>query len=332
MKRLFYLAYYFKELDRVKLAKFTQHVKSVKNNYTLSLWTDIVLSSLKYNISILDYFYFKFYELDASQRKTFAGTGFMYEYQLKMNPKKYRDVLENKILFLEKYKDFVIRNWASINVIENDREKLDNILNNSSGKVVVKGSKGQVGAEVKILKSKDYTHQSLLEYMKVNKFDLLEEYVVQHPDIMRLSPSGLNTVRIFTQIENGKLYYLGARLRITINSQIDNMAAGNPAAPINIEAGVVDGAGVFSDMAVKEVELHPVTGISIVGFKIPFWEDVLRLVEQAVFLVPENKSIGWDIAISDKGPELIEGNHNWCKLLWQLPVKKGMKAELEKYL
>jgi len=25
----------------------------------------------------------------------------------------------------------------------------------------------------------------------------------------------------------------------------------------------------------------------------------------------------------------IEGNHDWCKLVWQLPVNKGLKSMLE---
>lgn len=332
MKRLIYLGYYFKELDNSKLNKFLNHVKSVTGKSSVTIWKDIISSSLKYNISILDYFYFKFYRLNNNQRETFAGTGFMYEYQLKMNPKRYRDVLENKILFLSAYKDFVIRDWASIDIIQEDASRLEKLINNSSGRLVAKGSKGQVGAEVKILNSKDYTPKSLLEYMKKNNFDLLEEYVVQHPQIMSLSPSGLNTIRLFTQIDNGKITYLGGRLRITINSEVDNMAAGNPAASIDIKTGVVESAAVFSDITINEVEKHPVTGVNIVGFKVPFWNEILQMMEKAAFLAPENKSVGWDIAISEKGPELIEGNHNWCKLLWQLPAKRGMKQEIEKYL
>jgi hypothetical protein len=56
------------------------------------------------------------------------------------------------------------------------------------------------------------------------------------------------------------------------------------------------------------------------------------MVRKAAVLFPENRSIGWDIAITKDGPELIEGNHNWCKLLWQLPVKQGLKKDLEKNL
>jgi len=331
IKRILYLGYYFKELDSKKLGAFIKHAQDATGKSKLGLWADAIQASLKYNISILDYFYFRFYELSATEREAFAGTGYMYEYQLKMNPKEHRDVLEDKIKFIEKFKDFVIRETATIDVLEKNSSKLQSLLNNSSGRLVAKGSKGQVGAEVKILKAKDYTPESLIKYMRDNNFDLLEEYVMQHPDIMALSPSGLNTVRVFTQIENGKLHYLGARIRVTINSEVDNMAAGNPAATINLETGVVDGPGVFSDITREPVSVHPVTGVSITGFVVPFWPEILQMMEKAVFVAPENRSVGWDVAITEKGPELIEGNHNWCKLLWQLPAKKGMKGELEKY-
>ena len=42
--------------------------------------------------------------------------------------------------------------------------------------------------------------------------------------------------------------------------------------------------------------------------------------------------LGWDVSITNDGPELLERNHDWCKLLWQLPVKKGLKQELIPYL
>ncbi|HEX8563123.1 MAG TPA: sugar-transfer associated ATP-grasp domain-containing protein [Flavobacterium sp.] len=330
-KRLLYLGYYLKNLEREKLQKFAAHA-SQRNISGLRLWNDVIQSSLKYNISLLDYFYFRFYELDKNQREAYAGTGFMYEYQLKMNPKGVRDVLEDKILFLKKFADFVIRKAAPVSELKVNRQLLDELLHNSSGRLVAKGSKGQVGAEVKILKTKDFSAGELLNYMDRNKFDLLEEYVIQHPAIMALSPSGLNTIRVFTQIEDGKLHYLGARLRITINSEVDNMAAGNPAAPIDIETGKVNGPAVFSDITREPITIHPVTGVPILGFEVPFWTEIKKMMEKAVFVSPENRSVGWDVAITGKGPELIEGNHNWCKLLWQLPVQQGLKSELTKFV
>jgi hypothetical protein len=36
--------------------------------------------------------------------------------------------------------------------------------------------------------------------------------------------------------------------------------------------------------------------------------------------------------VTEQGPGLIEGNHDWCKLVWQLPVNKGLKPILENHL
>jgi hypothetical protein len=69
-----------------------------------------------------------------------------------------------------------------------------------------------------------------------------------------------------------------------------------------------------------------------VGFEIALLIESVEMVRKAALYIPENRSIGWDVAITETGPQLIEGNHNWCKLLWQLPVKQGLKSELEKYL
>jgi len=110
------------------------------------------------------------------------------------------------------------------------------------------------------------------------------------------------------------------------------MAAGNLAAPIDISTGKVSGSGVYSDITKSDESVHPVTGVSIVGFQIPFWSEACQMARDAALFDTRNRSVGWDIAITENGPELIEGNHNWCKLLWQLPVKKGLKSELEKYL
>lgn len=332
IRRIFYLLYYLKESNFRQLLSFADYVSKQTNTSKLFILTDVVISAFKYNVSYKDYFCFRFYKQNATQRKQWAGTGFMYEYQLKMNPKGDRELLENKIHFLNHFKQFVNREFYSIEQLKKDPTLVSNFLSKSSGRMVLKGSHGQVGAEVEIISCDQYTSKSLLDYMKLKQYDLAEEYIIQHHSLMELSPSGINTVRVFTQLCNGSVDILGARLRVSVNSTVDNMAAGNPAAPINLETGTVSGPGVFSDITKADASIHPVTGKPILGFKVPHWNTILNLAKEAALLTPENKSVGWDIAVTEKGPELIEGNHNWCKLLWQLPVKKGLKKELEKYL
>ena len=331
LKRFVYLTYYLKQGELKKVTLFLDYA-SVKSGYSKRrLMFDAVRSVFKYNTSIKDYFYFRFFELSSEERKKWAGTGFMYEYQLIMNPKGKREVLENKIMFLNSFNTFVKRNFLSLEEIRNDTSALNKMLNSNS-RLVIKNSRGQVGAEVKVISTNDYNSEQLSRIMEKEGFDLVEEYVEQHPDLMALSPSGLNTVRIFTQLNRDNVEILGARLRISVNSPVDNMGAGNLAAPIDVKSGIVYGPGVYSDITKEDQTIHPVTGKSIKGFEVPFWKETVDMAKKAALHVPENRSVGWDIAITSTGPELIEGNHNWCKLLWQLPVKEGLKNELIKYM
>jgi len=332
LKRLLYFFYYLKESDFRQLNVFFRYSRSHSRKSGINILVDIIRSVFKYNISLKDYFCFRFYELEDNERIKWAGTGFMYEYQLMMNPKDSREVLEDKILFLNHFKTFIKRIYLSYDELTTNPDQRELLLANSSGKIVLKNSHGQIGAEVEIISCEQYSPDSLTIYMNDHKYDLAEEYVIQHPALMELSPSGLNTVRILTQLHEASVDILGARLRISVNSPIDNMAAGNLAAPVNIETGVVNGPGVYSDITYEDKVIHPVTGKPILGFVIPHWQEVVKLAVAAAVKLPDNKSVGWDIAITSVGPELIEGNHNWCKLLWQLPVKQGLKSQLEKYL
>lgn len=332
LRRFIYLIYYLRETDFRQLRTFIQYSSSKTGKSGTGIIADMVKSVFRYNISLKDYFCFRFFELNADQRKEWAGTGYMYQYQLLMNPKGKREVLENKITFLNHFRPFVKRAFRSLDEFIGDRQVAEKMLENPSGLLVLKGSRGQVGAEVEVIHCNEYTFASLIDYMKSRKYDLVEEYILQHPDLMELSPSGLNTVRVFTQLHDGVVDFLGARLRVSVNSPVDNMAAGNLAAAVDMKTGVVTGPGVYSDITKQDQTIQPVTGRKITGFIVPFWNDVVALAEKAALLTPENKSVGWDIAVTSNGPELIEGNHNWCKLLWQLPVKRGLKGELEKYV
>ena len=328
IERTAYLLYYIKETDFKQTKCFLEFASKETGERKTKIIADMVKSVYKYNVSFKDYFCFRFYALNDKQRKQWAGTGFMYEYQLRMNPKAYRNILEDKIKFLNHFKDYVYRKFLALGSISFGEKAVDELLNNPSGKLVLKGSMGQVGAEVKVVSCSDFDASSLIKYMKEHQFDLVEEFVVQHESLMDLSPSGLNTIRIFTELSNGNVKILGSRLRITVNSPVDNMAAGNIAAPVDNKSGIVCGPGVYSDITKRDEERHPVTGKPIQGFQIPFWDKTIEMVKKAALHAPDNKSVGWDVAISQDGPELIEGNHNWCKLLWQLPVKRGLKAEL----
>lgn len=332
-KRSIYLLYYLRGLDRKKFVHFLNVAHRETGRSRISLLADVLGSVYTYNISLLEYFQFRFYKPGKELRRTWAGTGYMYEYQLKMNPKNERNILDDKRLFYREYKDFIKHHVAGLTELKEDPQLADTLLQNPSGKLVLKVHDGKCGKQVLVKESSELQKSGLIEFMEREGFDVAEEFIRQHPAIQELSPAAVNTVRIFTQLDaSGDVEILGCRLRISINKPVDNMAAGNIAAPIDQESGIISGPAVYSDIDKPEEVAHPVTGVKIEGFQIPFWEETISFVTAAAKLHPQNRSIGWDIAMTPDGPDLIEGNHDWCKLLYQLPAGKGLKHSLEKHL
>jgi hypothetical protein len=332
IKRFLYLGYYIKQMDWEKFWLFLNYTAEQTKRSKLSILYDVFTCVFVYNISILEYFQFRFFEKNKAERELWAGTGYMFEYQLTMNPKNQRDILDDKTKFYKSYGDYFVHTVADIADLKKYPEQTQKLLSNPSGKLVFKVADGKCGVAVEIRKAADFSPESMIDFMEKNQFDLVEEFIIQHPKISELSPSAVNTVRIFTQLNaNNEVEILGCRQRISVNSSVDNMAAGNLAAPIDEMTGIVNGPAVYSDITKPEEVNHPITKVPIVGFQVPFWDETMAMVKQAALLHPQNRSIGWDIVITEKGPGFIEGNHDWCKLLWQLPAKEGMKSVLDAY-
>jgi hypothetical protein len=303
----------------------SEHTGKSKTNLFLESLRDIY----KYNISILEYFQFGFYFKSDSDKKEWAGTGTMYEFQKIANPMSERKILDDKRLFYKNYKEFFIHELYTFRELENNESLVKDLLS-SNKKLVVKEANGKAGVGVKIIETKDLKNSDVISLMKQNGFGILETYIKQHSKIQELSPSGVNTIRIFTQIRKDGIYeILGCRMRISVDSPVDNMAAGNLAAPVDEKTGTINGPGVYSDITKTPESIHPITGVSIIGFQIPFWKEILEMTKRASLKHPQNKSIGWDIVVTENGPGFIEGNHDWCKLVWQLPVNKGLKYRLD---
>ena len=327
--RTLYLGYYFKQMKWDLLKKFLTYSSELSGKSKSQLLLESIRDVYKYNISILEYFQFGFYAKTDFEKQAWAGTGTMYEFQKLSNPLKDRVILDDKRIFYTNYKEFFKHHLFTLEELEADKDILAQLYS-SNKKVVLKEASGKAGSGVKIVDVKDLNSTEVIPYMKKHGFGILETYIKQHSKIQELSPSAVNTIRIFTQIrKDGTYEILGCRMRISVDSPVDNMAAGNLAAPVDKNTGVINGPGVYSDITKAPETIHPITGVSIVGFQIPFWKEILEMTKKASKKYPQNHSIGWDIVVTEDGPGFIEGNHDWCKLVWQLPVNKGLKSQLD---
>ena len=334
VKRILYFGYYIKKLNKTLFRKFLNYAMLETGRSKWSMCRDIFRHSIKYNTSILEYFQFGFYKPDCTeeQKAAWAGTGYMYEFQKYMNPRKYRALLEDKIVFDKLYGKYMHHHAIPLEELKADKSLGQQVLANPSGKIVFKIKDGGCGRGVEVAQAKDYNVEKMIAHMEERGADLVEDFVQQHELINQLAPTALNTVRIITQLRpNGEVDIVGCRLRISVHGVTDNLAGGNIAAFIDPETGIVTDNGMYSDITKREEEYHPVTGVKIKGIQIPYWQESIALVKEMAALDSRNRSIGWDLAITSDGPDVIEGNREWCKLLYQLPAKHGLKPVLQGY-
>lgn len=100
--------------------------------------------------------------------------------------------------------------------------------------------------------------------------------------------------------------------------------SGNMLAALDTNTGafrrVVSGTG--ADLQVHEK--HPVTGKSFAGMKLPDWKEVRALCSEAPKVFPAVKTQSWDIALTGKGPVVLEVNWGGDLNLHQIAHGQGM--------
>jgi len=142
---------------------------------------------------------------------------------------------------------------------------------------------------------------------------LFEKKIEQHHLLRRIYPESVNTIRIDTlRCVSGKLVMSGALLRVGKGGRkVDNWSGpqGGIAIAIDLEKGCLNRGGY--DYFLNEYPSHPDSGFSFDNTIIPFWKELLGVVRQTANLFPQANSIGWDIAITEKGPIIIEANTDY---------------------
>jgi hypothetical protein len=163
---------------------------------------------------------------------------------------------------------------------------------------------------------------------------IFQPSVEQDAQMSSLHPSSLNSLRIFTvRTPRSGLVVTNAWVRIgTGGAIVDNMAQGGIAAEVEMSNGRLVGPGLtpFGSGALIH-EHHPDTGVKLPEFEIPHFKEALVMVERAANET-QHPLIGWDVAIDQKGPILIEGNHAPDSFGWESAASGYLNHPVLKYV
>ncbi|WOD44889.1 sugar-transfer associated ATP-grasp domain-containing protein [Hwangdonia lutea] len=136
------------------------------------------------------------------------------------------------------------------------------------------------------------------------------EVIKQHESINKIHRNSVCTLRLISFVTPSKTVELiGAFIRFGVgHSVVDNASSGGFIVGINMDNGTLKNTGHYlPEFGAAEIEKHPDSGFVFDGFKIPFFKEACNEVVKAVKIIPD-RFIGWDIAISEDGPTIIEAN------------------------
>lgn len=155
---------------------------------------------------------------------------------------------------------------------------------------------------------------------------LFQNRVSPHDEVKALCGDKLATVRVYTL--NGprgpEVFRTIWKIPSGKNSADNFWRKGNMLAALDIETGAI--TRVISGTSIDQVEpdVHPDSGQTLVGTVVPNYAKVLQAALDGAKALPEIRVIGWDIAPTNDGAVIVEGNHNPDFRLVQMAERRGI--------
>lgn len=325
MKKLKFLLARLFDMNYRRLFSTVSELHKKTGKSRLWLLCDILRCGTRYGAGYRDYALCEFYDLTAEQRATYVTRGINNRLVAMLNDKNYYHCVDNKAEFNRLYARFVRRDWLDLR----DAEFADfcHFMEHRTV-LIAKPLDDACGRGVEKLETKDFADLSALwAHLRQSGAALAEECIEQHPRIAAIYPDAVNTYRIVTVRVNGEANVVYAFIRIGNGGRfVDNLNAGGLTAPIDLDSGTISHVGYDKDG--KTYDHHPATGCPLVGYALPYWKESLQMCLDATSVVPQLGYVGWDIAVSADGPQLIEGNffpgHDILQLPPHVPDHVGM--------
>lgn len=333
MGKFKYLITRLKDMDYKKMFKTIDKVYGKTKKNRVGIFFDMVGTMLHHQAGYTDYYSFGMYDMTEEEKKTILTRGRNNTYVATLNSKEYWHLFDNKNEFNELFKDYLKRDWLYLE--QASFEEFEKFLKGKDY-IIAKPNNDSGGHGIEKIKVGELSNKELYDYLKNKNLTLLEEVVKQHKDLAKLYPGSVNTLRIITILHNDKVSFVTAFLRIGNRGFVDNTSSGGMLSMIDLEKGKI--LYPACDGELKVYERHPVTNVPIKGLVIPYFKEAKELCVKLATnekIKDHLKYIAWDIAVTDNGPLVIEGNP-YPGYYYQFPIhtpnKIGIVPRFEEIL
>lgn len=276
-----------------------------------------------------EYFSYHYKFLTRKERRKYVLNWEKDVFANKVNNERVHTLLDDKYASFLHFREFYQREVVLIN-FDDDLSKAKSFFNRHP-KAIVKKNTGGGGHAVQIVDVHNYSSIDALYFSLKNQYHskkiVLEELIQQDSKMGSLHPQSVNTLRMSAIRIAEDILFFHPFMRIGRgDSIVDNGGRGGILAAIDEKTGCIIAAVVEDG---TDYTVHPDTNIPLIGFQIPFWEEAKAFTIKLMEALPEGVYISWDIALSEKGWVMIEGNSRGQFLGQQSPIHKGVRDEFE---
>lgn len=150
--------------------------------------------------------------------------------------------------------------------------------------------------------------QKLIE--ETQSFYIITEYLEMHQDLKKIYAKSVNTVRMMVINEHGydpKIMQTYMRIGSSRTGYTDNVGYGGICVFVDKDTGELYQPETIKDHVFYDCPVHPDTGTPIAG-RLPHWELIQNTVMEICRYLCELEYLGFDIAITDEGFQILEIN------------------------
>ena len=307
------------------------HIKGDSQLKSFPTYIDTLWCKLRYRLSTKEYFYFSFYNKNGHARRQYISSADGILAMSTQINKGDKSLFDYKINTYKAYKDFYLRQAVSV-LLPDESDKLVDFANRN-GSFILKPLNLSQGRGICFWSSRmEDSSKTLQGIIETNRGEvMLEEIIQQDQEMAAFHPTSVNTIRYVVDYHKDGIDRLFAFIRIGVgDSKVDNTSAGGICAAIDLETGIIVTKGLRRNG--EQFICHPDSGKQIIGTKIPKWNELNEMIAK---LRPQDSPVhlvGWDLALSQKGWCIVEGNWGPSFIGIQGCMDQGYKSVMKRVL
>lgn len=260
-----------------------------------------IISYILYGTSFSEFAGYGFYAKKHKEKRTYMTRRYMFRFFDRYNPETLRCRIGDKSLSAKYYSDFMKREqYIKCEGFEAFLEFTSRHTDLFIKRAIGWGGEGARKERVCCEEDAERVWDSLSEN------EVVEPVIVNHDLLREIYPNSLNTIKVTVLQTPSAPKIVTAIIRFGNNTVVDNVHSGGIAAGIDVKTGRIETLAM--DKHFMRYSSHPVTDKPITGVIIPQWEAICDLAVSASMVTPELRYTSWDIALTNEGPVMIEGN------------------------